>query len=120
MTTGPMPPSSDRTPPAGNATHPEPRPPAAPRPPRTTRLSAAWVAVGVALVLLVLLIIFMLQNSTKVEVQFLGTEGKIPLGLAMLIAAVGGGAMVAVVGIGRIAQLRLRLRRSRRDKVDRD
>lgn len=120
MTTGPMQPSSGRTPPAGNSTHPEPRPPAAPPRLRTTRLSAAWVAVGIALVLLVLLIIFMLQNSTKVDVRFLGAEGKIPLGLAMLIAAVGGGAVVAIVAVGRITQLRLRLRRSRRDKVDRD
>lgn len=120
MTTGPMPPSSDRTPPTGNPTHPEPQPPARPRRLRTTRLSAAWVAVGIALILLLLLIIFMLQNSTNVDVRFLGTDGQIPLGLAMLIAAVGGGAVVAVFGIGRITQLRLKLRRNRSDKVERD
>ncbi|MBM7519196.1 lipopolysaccharide assembly protein LapA domain-containing protein [Nocardioides nitrophenolicus] len=78
------------------------------------------MAVGIALILLLLLIIFMLQNSTNVDVRFLGTDGQIPLGLAMFIAAVGGGAVVAVVAVGRITQLRLRLRRSRRDKVDRD
>jgi uncharacterized integral membrane protein len=61
----------------------------------------------------------MLQNSTKVDIRFLGAEGRISVGLALLIAAVGGGAVVAVVGIGRITQLRLRLRRSRRDKAAR-
>ena len=32
-----------------------------------TRASAAWVATGAALLLLILLIVFILQNSTKVE-----------------------------------------------------
>lgn len=78
---------------------------------RFTRASAAWVAVAAALVLLILLIVFMLQNSTKVEVQFLGANGSIPLGLALLIAAVGGGVVVAIAGITRITQLRINVRR---------
>lgn len=86
---------------------------------RLTRASAAWVAVGAVLVLLTLLIVFMLQNSAKVEVQFLGAEGRIPLGLALLIAAVGGGVVVAIAGIARITQLRINVRRSRRGGVAR-
>src|SRR5690349_12417834 len=69
------------------------------RPPRFTRASAAWVATGVALLLLTLLIIFILQNSMKVDVRFLGMSGTIPLGMALLIAAVGGGVVVAIAGI---------------------
>lgn len=83
------------------------------RPPRFTRASAAWVATAVSLLLLVLLIVFILQNSTKVEVQFLGLEGSIPLGMALLIAAVGGGVVVAIAGIARVTQLRLNARRTR-------
>jgi uncharacterized integral membrane protein len=83
--------------------------------PRFTRASAVWVATGVALLLLVLLIVFILQNSTKVEVHFLGLTGTIPLGMALLIAAVGGGVLVAIAGIARVAQLRVGARRSRRD-----
>ena len=64
-------------------------------------------------------IVFILQNSTKVEVQFLGAEGWIPLGLALLIAAVGGGVVVAIAGIARITQLRINVRRSRRGGVAR-
>lgn len=82
--------------------------------PRFTRASAVWVATGAALLLLVLLIVFMLQNSTKVEVQFLGLTGTIPLGMALLIAAVGGGVVVAVAGIARVTQLRMGARRTRR------
>jgi len=85
-----------------------------PRAPRLTRASAAWVATGVALLLLILLIVFILQNSTKVEVQFLGLSGTIPLGMALLIAAVGGGVVVAIAGVARVTQLRMNARRTRR------
>jgi uncharacterized integral membrane protein len=72
------------------------------------------VATGAALLLLILLIIFVLQNSTKVEVHFLGLTGTIPLGMALLIAAVGGGVVVAIAGVARVAQLRMNARRIRR------
>lgn len=92
--------------------------PGAPGASRFTRASAAWAAVGAALLLLVLLIVFMLQNSSKVEVQFLGVVGTIPLGLALLIAAVAGGVVVAIAGIVRITQLRMNVRRVRRNSSD--
>ncbi|WP_227487287.1 lipopolysaccharide assembly protein LapA domain-containing protein [Nocardioides malaquae] len=81
--------------------------------PKVTRASAAWVATGVALLLLILLIVFILQNSSRVEVQFLGMAGTIPLGMALLIAAVGGGVVVAIAGVARVTQLRLNARRVR-------
>ncbi|MGZ5418330.1 MAG: lipopolysaccharide assembly protein LapA domain-containing protein [Nocardioides sp.] len=68
---------------------------------------------GVALLLLIMLIVFILQNSTKVEVQFLGMSGTIPLGMALLIAAVGGGVVVAIAGVARVTQLRMNARRTR-------
>ena len=86
--------------------------------PRITRVSAVWIATGAALVLLILLIVFVLQNSTKVEVHFLGLSGTIPLGMALLIAAVGGGVVVAIAGIARVTQLRLTARRVRRGGSD--
>ncbi|WP_199286672.1 lipopolysaccharide assembly protein LapA domain-containing protein [Nocardioides houyundeii] len=82
--------------------------------PGFTRASAAWVATGVALLLLILLIVFVLQNSTKVAVHFLGLDGTIPLGMALLIAAVGGGVMVGIAGVARVTQLRRIARRTRR------
>jgi uncharacterized integral membrane protein len=88
--------------------------------PRFTRASAAWVATGAALLLLILLIVFMLQNSTKVEVHFLGMSGTIPLGMALLIAAVGGGVLVAIAGVARVTQLRMIARRTRRSTPGRN
>ena len=38
------------------------------------------------------------------EVHFLGMSGTIPLGMALLIAAVGGGVLVAIAGVGRVTQ----------------
>ena len=90
-----------------------------PRAPRVTRASAAWVATGVALLLLILLIVFILENSTKVEVQFLGMSGTIPLGMALLIAAVGGGVVVAIAGVARVTQLRMHARRTRQSTSSR-
>ena len=102
---------STEAPHSGDASRPEPGSP------RLTRASAIWVATGTALLLLILLIIFMLQNSTKVRVHFLGLTGTIPLGMALLIAAVGGGVLVAIAGIARVAQLRMNARRTRRSTM---
>ena len=71
------------------------------------------MATSVALLLLILLIVFILQNTTEVEVHFLGLSGTIPLGMALFIAAVGGGVVVAIAGVARVTQLRMNARRSR-------
>jgi uncharacterized integral membrane protein len=83
--------------------------PSAPgRPPGSgfTRASAAWVAVAVSLLFLVLLIVFILQNGAHVHVSFLWFGGSLPLGVALLIAAVTGGVVVAIAGAARVVQLR--------------
>ena len=94
---------------SGNVSSPQPDAP------RLTRAGAAWVATGVALLLLILLVIFMLQNSTKTAVNFLGWTGTVPLGVALLVAAVGGGVVVAIAGVARVTQLRMNARRIRLD-----
>jgi len=86
------------------------------RAPRFTRASAVWVATAAALLLLVMLIVFILQNPTRVEVQYLGFSGSLSLGMALFIAAVGGGVVVAIAGIARVTQLRLHARRTRRHR----
>lgn len=65
-----------------------------------------WVAVSAGLVLLVLLIIFILQNQDRVTVHYLGVAGELSLGMALFIAAVAGGILVAIAGAARILQLR--------------
>lgn len=84
-----------------------------PREPRPTRTGAIWTAVVAALLLLILLIIFILQNQNPVLVSFLGLEGTVPLGVALFIAAVAGGVLVAIAGGARILRLRLNAHRMR-------
>ncbi|GAB1694946.1 lipopolysaccharide assembly LapA domain-containing protein [Krasilnikovia sp. M28-CT-15] len=79
-----------------------------------TRAGSAWFGLCTAALLAVVLIIFMLQNTGSVQVNFLGMSGSLPLALALLIAAVGAAMLTMVVGTVRIAQLR-RLSRHRRE-----
>lgn len=71
-----------------------------------TRAGMIWVAVSAGLILLTLLIIFILQNQDRVTVHYLGVAGELSLGMALFIAAVAGGILVAVAGAARILQLR--------------
>jgi uncharacterized integral membrane protein len=73
---------------------------------RPTRISGTWVAVAVAAVVLIFLLIFILQNLASATVHYLGAVGTLPLGVALLLAAVGGALLVALVGTARIVQLR--------------
>ena len=68
---------------------------------------ATCVAIGV----FVALVIFMAQNTGRVQVSFLAMHGRFPLALVLLIATVAGMLIVAVLGTARISQLRRLVRR---------
>ena len=72
-----------------------------------TRAAVVWAATVIGLVLLSLLIVFILQNQEPVQVEYLGFVGSVPLGMALFIAAVAGGLLVATAGAVRITQLRI-------------
>ncbi|MCB5272843.1 putative membrane protein [Arthrobacter sp. SO5] len=95
------------------AASPEPVPAPGPEPRRVTRAGMVWAAVASALVVLILLIAFILQNQDYVQVKFFGLQGSVALGVALFIAAVGGGVLVAIAGAARIIQLRLAAHRQR-------
>ncbi|RAX18626.1 DUF1049 domain-containing protein [Pseudarthrobacter sp. AG30] len=80
---------------------------------KVTRAGVIWAGVVASLILLILLIIFILQNQEQAMVQFLGFEGSVPLGMALFIAAVTGGVLVAVAGGARILQLRATAHRAK-------
>jgi uncharacterized integral membrane protein len=76
-----------------------------------SRMGGVWVAlVGAAFVFL-LLLIFILQNGQRAQVSFLGAHGHLPMGVALLLAAVFGVLLVALPGTARIIQLRMLGRR---------
>jgi uncharacterized integral membrane protein len=81
---------------------------------RHTRLSGTWMAVILFAVILVLLLIFILQNGHTVDVSYMGVHGHLPLGVALLLAAVAGVLLTAMAGSARIMQLRATARKHRR------
>jgi uncharacterized integral membrane protein len=78
---------------------------AARRSPRS-RIGETWVILVVAALVLLLLLIFILQNGQQSQVSFLGAHGSLPMGVALLLAAVFGVLLVALPGTIRILQLR--------------
>jgi len=106
----------------GPRDQPEPTAPQArtgggPPPPhkiRRTRIGGIWVAAALFAVVLLLLLIFILENGQKIMVSFFGAAGHLPLGVALLLAAVLVVLLVVIPGTGRILQLRMTARRHRR------
>ncbi len=84
----------------------------APPPTRRTRVSSVWIGVVVAGLVLVLLLVFILQNTKSVRISFFTATGDMPLGVALLLAAVGGLLLAGVVASLRIWQLRHRVKKS--------
>ena len=81
---------------------------------RHTRTSAAWAAVGVAILFGIALVDFIAQNTGDVRIEFFGASGRMPIAVALLVAALAGAGVVLAIGVGRVAQLRFNLRRRRR------
>ena len=78
-----------------------------------TRTSMVWTMVGIGVVLLVAILVFILQNGQRVRMRFLMVNGTLPLGVALLFAALLGALLVLVVGAARVLQLRVVARRHR-------
>ena len=86
---------------------------------KRTRTSGMWFAIGFFALVLLFLLIFILQNNKSVEVSYLGAHGHLPLGVALLFAAVCGVLLAILAGAARILQLRTVARRHRRSDARR-
>jgi uncharacterized integral membrane protein len=96
-----------------------PQAPAAPHLPpqhkiRRTRLSGVWVGLVMAAIVLLLLLVFILENGQKADISYFGAHGHLPLGIALLLAALAGALLVLIPGSARIIQLRKTARRHRK------
>ena len=76
-----------------------------------TRTAGLWIASVLFAVVLLLLLIFILQNGQRAEISFFGAHAHLPVGVALLLAAVFGILLVALPGTARIVQLRVLARR---------
>jgi uncharacterized integral membrane protein len=71
-----------------------------------TRAGALWSALIVGFLILIVLLIFISQNTESAQFAFLGWHWSLPLGVAILLAAVLGGLIAVLAGTARIVQLR--------------
>lgn len=67
-----------------------------------TRTGMAWVSVCVAALIGIALIVFLAQNTRRVQVSFLWMSTETPLAIALLIAAVGSIMLTLILGTARI------------------
>ncbi|MFF0487611.1 lipopolysaccharide assembly LapA domain-containing protein [Nocardia sp. NPDC004068] len=71
-----------------------------------TRTGYTWTALVAAAILGILLLIFILQNSEQQQVHMFFWSFTQPLGVTILLSVIAGALVMALVGGGRILQLR--------------
>jgi len=76
-----------------------------------TRTARAHNALIAGAIVLILLLVFILENTQSVKISYFGLGFRMPLGVALLLAAIGGALLVGIVGTARILQLRRTVRR---------
>jgi uncharacterized integral membrane protein len=75
-----------------------------------------WVALVLGLLVLILLLVFILQNNIPADFRYLGWSFSLPLGVAMLFAAIAGALVMALVGSVRLLTLGRRVRRLEKER----
>ena len=86
---------------------------------RHRQLRGLWIALALSALVLVLLLIFILENGQHVDIAYFGAHGHLPLGVALLFAAVFGNLVVLIPWAGRAMRLRAASRRSRAPRLRR-
>jgi uncharacterized integral membrane protein len=71
-----------------------------------TRAAALWSLLIFGFLILILLLVFIMQNTDSTTVNFFAWQASLPVGVAVLLSAVGGGLLTVAVGTARMIQLR--------------
>ncbi|MFE5703683.1 lipopolysaccharide assembly protein LapA domain-containing protein [Rhodococcus koreensis] len=80
---------------------------------RHTRTGALWTGLVTGVLILLLLLVFILQNLDSTTLELFGWDLTMPLGVALLFAAIAGAVVIAIAGGVRILQLRHAANRQR-------
>lgn len=70
-----------------------------------------WVSLILGAVITVLLLVFIIQNNSAAQFQYFGWSFSLPLGVAMLLAAIAGVLVAGIIGSVRIFILGRRLKK---------
>ncbi len=79
---------------------------------RHTRTKSAWVGVIVGAIVLILLLVFILQNLDEQSTRLFFWTVNLPQGISLLIAAIAGALITAVIGGARMFQVRRAVRKA--------
>lgn len=85
------------------------------------KTAGMWIGLILGAIILVLLLIFVIQNNNTAGFQYFGAQFDLPLGVAMLLAAIAGALVMALVGSVRMIQMSWTIRKLRKqqDKIHR-
>jgi len=75
-----------------------------------------WIALILGTLILILLLVFILQNNVSADFAFFGLDFSLPLGVAMLFAAIAGVLIAALLGSVRLFKLSRRVRRLEKER----
>jgi uncharacterized integral membrane protein len=68
------------------------------------RTAGVWIALVLGAIVLILLLVFILQNNHAANFHYFTADFSLPLGVAMLLAAIAGALVMALVGSVRMFQ----------------
>jgi lipopolysaccharide assembly protein A len=110
--------SATTTVPPQSANGTAPQAAAAPEAPKSrkahTRISGMRTSLIAGFALLIVVMIFIIQNAHVANISFLGAHLRLPLAVALFLAAIAGALIMAAAGTARITELRQVMRRDRR------
>ncbi|MCS6711416.1 DUF1049 domain-containing protein [Brachybacterium sp. EF45031] len=78
------------------------------------KTAGIWLALILGAIVLVLLLIFVIQNNIPTVFTYFGAQFTLPLGVAILLAAIVGALVMALVGSVRMMQMAWQMRQLRR------
>lgn len=85
----------------------KPEPKSTPKPrKKSSVVGFTWIFAFLGLMLLIFLLVFVLQNLQRVEMTIFTWTTSYPLGVGLLLAAIAGALIMALIGSVRIIQLR--------------
>ncbi|GAC68977.1 LapA family protein [Gordonia soli] len=79
-----------------------------------TRTRATFFGLVIGALLMILLLVFILQNLRSEQIMLIFWEVNLPLGVSLLIAAIAGALITALVGGLRMLQMSRALKRARK------
>ena len=78
-----------------------------------TRTRATYFGLVIGAIILILLLVFILQNLESQQIMLIFWEVNLPVGVSLLIAAIAGALLVALIGGLQMLQMRRALRKAR-------